>query len=195
MPRQTITLEEAKELSRSQAGVHLDITSGLTPEIASLIIQSKGGISLNYLTVLTDEVAEILSTYSGDLQLGGARLTASPEAIGKLSEHKGGFLAIQRLLDLNIDVARHLSVHQGQLRISSFKDSDFTDEVLIELAKHDGDLFITSKISLTEPTIKALLAHSGYLMLPMCENYTPEIGKKFKKHNGPVSIAGNTIKR
>lgn len=195
MPRQTISLDEAKECSQSQVGVRLDITSGLTPEIAALITQSKGGISLNSLTVLTDEVAEILSTYQGDLQLGGARLTASSEAIGKLAKHKGGKLQIQSLLEMNLDVARYLATHRGQLSISSFQNNGFSDEVLIELAKHQGDLFIISKILLTDASVKAFIEHSGYLMLPLCENYSPEMGKKFKKHNGPVSIAGHTVKR
>ncbi len=161
----------------------------MTPEIASVLVKSRGKISLNSLTKLSVEVAEIFANFTGELYLGGHRLTTSVEAIEKISRHRGPILSLQRITEMNPEIAKILSSHVGQLRISSFHDVGFTEDELITLASHQGDLWIQSKITLTDRSIDALVKHRGHLMLPWVLNFSPAIAKKFKKHEGPVDIA------
>ena len=188
MPRTTIPIEEAQKLSQSKKGVNLDITSGLTPEIAALLVKSEGGVRLVNLTVLKDDVAEILATYPGDLQLGGPRLRASDMAIDNLSSHRGPALHIQNIFEFNLEMANSLAQHEGgRLAVSSYNDVGFTEEALVALSKHKGDLWILAKCELTNVAIKALLKHKGELMIPQVTNMSRSIENKFKKlHEGPV---------
>jgi hypothetical protein len=193
MPRMTISLEEAQNLSENKSGINLDITSGLTADIASLLIKTEGHLSLNKLTLLRDDVAEILASFPNELQLGGAVLTASHQAIEKLVQHRGPKLSIQRLSVMDLTYAKHLSKHVGNLSISCRKADELTEDVLIELASHQGDLCIFQTLELTEASIKAFLKHKGDLMLPLVSNMNENIAKQFKKHDGPVSLPGRMM--
>jgi hypothetical protein len=184
----SISIDEAKKLSKTDGRLNLDITSGLTVEIAECLIESKGGISLNSLTILTDDVAEILCKYPYSLQLGGPRLKASNQAIKSLSTHTGPDLQLQSIFEFNMIMATDLASHKGRLSISSFKDQGLTEEVLIELAKHQGDLSIINRFDLTPSALKAFLSHKGELTLPLINNMSADIAKKFKKHDGPVNL-------
>jgi hypothetical protein len=189
----TISIEEAQKLSENNNGINLDITSGLTAEIATYLVKTAGNLSLNSLTLLREDVAEILSSFTNDLQVGGALLTASHEAMAKLVTHKGSSLKIQNLIGMDLEFAKLFSSHVGSLSLSSHKDAGLTEDVIIELAKHQGDLCIYGKFELTEGSIKALLKHRGHLMLPLISNMSEKIARQFKKHQGPVDLPGRFI--
>lgn len=188
----SISIEEAKKLSQTVGILSLDITSGLTAEVAECLIKSKSGIALNSLTILNDDVAEVLSKYPYSLQLGGARLKVSSQAIKALSKHSGSALNIHNIYEFDIEMARYLAGHKGSLSISTFQGNGLSEEALIELSKHEGDLSIVSKFNLTPKMINALLKHKGHLTLPLVENISSEIARKFKKHDGQVDLPGKT---
>jgi hypothetical protein len=186
MPRPSISIEEAESLSKDCDVVNLDITSGLTADVAALLIRARKEIFLNSLTLLRDDVAEVLAEYPGELQLGGVRLTASVDAIRHLSRHKGPSLNILNLLELNLEVANYLAEHRGKLSISASNDAQFTEEVIAALARHQGDLWILAQLELSESMIKALLQHKGELGLPQISNMSAKMARQFKKHDGKV---------
>ncbi len=189
----TISTEDAEKLLENKNGINLDITSGLTADIASILVKIEGNISLNCLTVLRDEVAEIFANFPNDLQLGGVILTASHNAIANLVRHRGANLKIQNLSGMDIDYAKLLSSHVGALSISSHRDAGFTEDVIIELAKHQGDLCIYGKIELSDRSIQTLVKHKGHLMLPLVSNMSQKIANKFKKHDGPIDPPGRSV--
>lgn len=186
----SISIEEAIVLSKSQDGIDLDITSGLTNDVAVHLIKAQGGIKLTSLTLLQEDVAATLSQYPEEVALGGVRLRASTQAIDNLSQHKGPSLSIWNIAEFTLEMAVALSKHTGSLSISTLKENGLNEEALVELAKHKGDLCIMGSFPLGTEAINAFVNHEGSLLLPSITNMSPEITKAFKKHKGPVSLPG-----
>lgn len=63
-----------------------------------------------------------------------------------------------------------------------------TEDVLIQLASHQGDLWVLGTFELSDASIKAFLKHKGHLMLPLASNMNEKIAKQFKKHDGPLDF-------
>jgi hypothetical protein len=190
----SISMDEAKRLVDLNEPINLDITSGLTVDIAEILVQVRGGVSLHSLTILRDEVAYILGRYPDSVSVGGVRLKASVQAIQYLASHIGPELGVHNIHEFNIEMAEALRFHKGRLSLSVHRKETLTDDALIKLAAHQGKyLYISPDFELTEQVMKAFLAHEGELQISP-SNMSSAIAKKFKKHHrGEVHLPGRFV--
>ena len=204
---ESLTVEEALDLSKNKKSIELLKLKSITPEVAEIFANHESLLALKGLKSITPEVAEILSRHEGRIDLSGLKdinsevacnlanidgsldlsgLTSiSPEAAKELSKFKGKPLNLNGFTSISPPVAAHLS-ECPHVYLKGL--TDVSNEVLVQLSKNRGTIFLDGLKTITPEAAKILASHEGNLFLNGLTAISPEIAMHLSKHNGGLGF-------
>lgn len=159
----------------------------LSQSAARILTQYKGNLSFGKLQI-AEQLADSFISHDGILSLGTA--STSDTIAKKLAQHKGG-LAFNNYPP-SVLIAETLATHVGYLGI----DGSFIPTHIIEaLAKHDGDLnlgiaFFGYGIEAIEQ-VRSLAKHQGNLYLTHLLRLSDEEANILAEHQGNIHFLGS----